>query len=189
MDADLSNLNLQISQCALCSLSRSRNLTVPGSGPRPSPILLVGEAPGREEDLKGQPFVGRAGRILNEALLQAGLERESVFITSVIKCRPPKNRKPSVSEIRQCLPYLLRQIEILGPRVVCLMGNTASSALLGRQGILSLRGRLWQDRFLVTYHPAAVLRNRNLMNEFVSDLRLAVDISNIARNRIVRPDL
>ncbi|HNX39444.1 MAG TPA: uracil-DNA glycosylase [Methanothrix sp.] len=177
MNADLSNLNQQISQCALCPLSRSRNLTVPGEGAKPSPMLLVGEAPGREEDLKGLPFVGRAGRILNEALGQAGLEREAVFITSVIKCRPPQNRKPLASEVKLCLPYLLRQIEILGPRVVCLMGNTAASALLGRQGILSLRGRLWQDRFLVTYHPAAVLRNRNLMNEFVSDLRLAGDMA------------
>lgn len=177
MNAELSQLHQQISRCRMCPLAQSRNLTVPGSGPQPSRLLLVGEAPGREEDRKGLPFVGRAGKILDEALGLAGLAREEVFITSVIKCRPPQNRKPLASEVKLCLPYLLRQIEILGPRVVCLMGNTAASALLGRQGILSLRGRLWQDRFLVTYHPAAVLRNRNLMNEFVSDLRLAGDMA------------
>ncbi len=170
---DLSSLHMQISQCRLCTLSESRNLTVPGSGP-PSPrIMLVGEAPGREEDRKGLPFVGRAGRILDEALKQAGLERQEIFITSVIKCRPPQNRKPKKSEIKLCLPYLMHQIEILRPIIICLMGNTAASALLGQQGIASLRGQIWQDRFIVTYHPAAVLRNKNHMNEFVSDLRLA----------------
>jgi len=133
----------------------------------------VGEAPGREEDRRGLPFVGRAGQILDDALRQAGLARQEVFITSVIKCRPPKNRKPRKDEIDLCLPYLLHQIEILAPRIICLMGNTAALALLGRQGIASQRGRIWRDRFLVTYHPAAVLRNRNLMNDFVSDLRLA----------------
>ena len=173
MNAELSQLHQQISRCRMCPLAQSRNLTVPGSGPQPSRLLLVGEAPGREEDRKGLPFVGRAGKILDEALGLAGLAREEVFITSVIKCRPPQNRKPTKAEIDLCRPHLQHQIEFIGPRIICLMGNTASLALLGRQGIASLRGRIWQDRFLVTYHPAAVLRNRNLMNEFVSDLRLA----------------
>jgi len=132
--------------------------------------MLVGEAPGREEDLTGKPSVGRAGKLLDQALERAGLERANVFITSVIKCRPPENRKPKKSEIDQCRPYLQAQIEILCPKIICLMGNTALLAILGRQGIKALRGQILQDRFLVTYHPAAVLRNRNLMDLFVSDL-------------------
>jgi DNA polymerase len=135
--------------------------------------MLVGEAPGREEDLKGLPFVGRAGRLLDEALDEAGLKREDVFITSVIKCRPPQNRKPKKKEIELCLPYLEDQMDAIRPRIICLMGNTAIQAVLGVVGVTVLRGRILSDRFLVTYHPAAVLRNRNLMADFVSDLREA----------------
>jgi DNA polymerase len=171
--ADLSRLHQQIRACQLCPLSEGRNFAVPGSGPVPAEIMLVGEAPGREEDLRGLPFVGRAGRLLDGALEQAGLERSKVFITSVIKCRPPQNRKPKKAEIDQCRPYLQAQIDILHPKIICLMGNTATQAILGKQGVTSLRGQILQDRFLVTYHPAAVLRNRNLMEEFVSDLKKA----------------
>jgi uracil-DNA glycosylase len=169
---DLSRLNRQICACRLCSLSEGRKRAVPGSGSASADIMLVGEAPGREEDLTGKPFVGRAGRLLDEAIEQAGLERAKVFITSVIKCRPPQNRKPKKTEIDQCRPYLQAQIDILRPKIICLMGNTATLALIGRQGITILRGQILQDRFLVTYHPAAVLRNRNLMNDFVSDLKM-----------------
>jgi uracil-DNA glycosylase len=168
---DLRHLDRKICTCRLCPLSEGRKLAVPGSGPVPADIMLVGEAPGKEEDLTGEPFVGRAGRLLDAALLQAGLVRSRVFITSVIKCRPPQNRKPKKSEIDQCRPYLQNQIEILRPKIICLMGNTATQAILGQQGVAILRGRTFQDRFIVTYHPAAVLRNRNLMNDFVFDLK------------------
>lgn len=168
---DLASLHQKIDACRSCSLSENRNRAVPGSGPAPARVMLIGEAPGKEEDLTGRPFVGRAGRLLDEALEQAGLERSELFITSVIKCRPPQNRKPKRAEIVLCLPYLRAQIEILCPRIICLMGNTAAQAVLDRQGIKVLRGQIWQDRFIVTYHPAAVLRNRNLMDEFVSDLK------------------
>jgi uracil-DNA glycosylase len=168
---DLRHLNKQICACHLCPLSLGRKRAVPGSGPAPADIMLVGEAPGKEEDLTGEPFVGRAGRLLDAALVQSGLERSKVFITSVIKCRPPQNRKPKKAEIDQCRPYLQAQIEFLHPKIICLMGNTATQAVLGRQGVTTLRGQILQDRFLVTYHPAAVLRNRNLMNDFVSDLK------------------
>ena len=170
---DLILLQEKIAACKLCALSLSRNLTVPGSGPAGAEIMLVGEAPGREEDLKGLPFVGRAGKLLEEALNQADLSRSDVFITSVIKCRPPDNRKPKKNEIELCLPYLDDQIEAIRPRIICLMGNTAAGAILGVQGVTVLRGQIFRDRFLVTYHPAAVLRNRNLMADFVSDLRKA----------------
>jgi uracil-DNA glycosylase len=169
---DLPHLDRQICACHLCSLSEGRTLAVPGSGPAPADIMLIGEAPGKEEDLTGKPFVGRAGRLLDGALVQAGLERSKVFITSVIKCRPPQNRKPKKTEIDRCRPYLQSQIEILHPKIICLMGNTAAQAVLGRQGIANLRGHILQDRYLVTFHPAGVLRNRNLMNDFVSDLKM-----------------
>ena len=170
---NLSRLNQQIRACDLCSLSKGRKCAVPGSGPAPVDIMLVGEAPGREEDLTGKPFVGRAGRLLDDALAQAGLDRSKLFITSVIKCRPPENRKPKKAEVDQCRSYLQAQIDLLHPKIICLMGNTAALALIGRQGVTILRGQILQDRFLVTYHPAAVLRNRNLMEEFVSDLKMA----------------
>ena len=170
---ELSTLHDKICTCQLCPLSLCRKCAVPGSGPSPAQIMLVGEAPGREEDLNGLPFVGRAGRLLDKALLQAGLERSEVFITSVVKCRPPENRKPKKEEINLCHPYLQAQIDLVHPRIVCLMGNTATQAVLGMQGVTNLRGQIQQGRFLITYHPAAVLRNRNLMDEFISDLKKA----------------
>ena len=167
---DLLLLEDAISTCRLCPLWQARVLAVPGAGPVPARMMLVGEAPGREEDLSGMPFVGRGGRLLDRALQQAGLDRSEIFITSVIKCRPPNNRKPLKKETTSCLPYLKAQIKIVRPKVVCLLGNTAAAAVLGQQGIQALRGRIWQERFAVTYHPAAVLRNKNLMADFVSDL-------------------
>jgi DNA polymerase len=168
----IDHVNQQISSCCLCPLFLERKLAVPGCGPASADIMLIGEAPGREEDLTGTPFVGRAGRLLDAALEQAGLERSKVFITSVIKCRPPQNRKPKKNEIDQCRRYLESQIEIIHPKIICLMGNTAAQAVLGRQGIADLRGIILQKRYLVTFHPAAVLRNRNLMDDFVSDLKI-----------------
>ena len=153
--------------------SRGPHLCRSRRRPCPARIMLIGEAPGREEDLTGRPFVGRAGKLLDQALAQAGLQRSEVFITSIIKCRPPENRKPKQSEIKACLPYLRAQMEILLPEIVCLMGNVATGAVLGMNGITNLRGQILQDRFLVTYHPAAVLRNKNYMGDFVSDLKKA----------------
>lgn len=169
----LEEIHDKIRVCPLCDLALSRTLAVPGEGPCPAEIMLIGEAPGAEEDLTGKPFVGRAGRLLTKALTEAGIERSEVFITSVVKCRPPKNRKPKMREIEACNPYLVAQMERIRPRVVCLMGNVAASTVIGKQGIATLRGQLFQDRFLVTYHPAAILRNMTLMDAFVSDLKKA----------------
>ena len=172
-ERDLLALHEKICVCRLCDLAEGRICAVPGEGPNPARIMLIGEAPGREEDLTGRPFVGRAGRLLDRALAQAGLARADVFITSIIKCRPPKNRKPKAGEVKACIPYLMAQIDILKPDIVCLMGNVAAGAVLGMNGIASLRGQILHDRFLVTYHPAAVLRNINRMGDFVSDLKNA----------------
>ncbi|HSD56734.1 MAG TPA: uracil-DNA glycosylase [Methanotrichaceae archaeon] len=169
----LEEIHKTIRSCPLCDLALSRTLAVPGEGPCPAEIMLVGEAPGAEEDLTGRPFGGRAGKLLTKALAEAGIDRSDVFITSVVKCRPPKNRKPKRWEIDACHPYLVAQMERVRPRVVCLMGNVASSAVLGKQGMASMHGQFFQDRFLVTYHPAAVLRNMTLMDALVSDFKKA----------------
>jgi len=145
---DLDCLHEKIRHCQLCILSSNRIKAVPGEGPCPAEIMLVGEAPGREEDLEGRPFVGRAGRLLDKALEEAGLQRSEVFITSVIKCRPPDNRRPKSHEIESCRPYLEAQMMMLNPRIVCLMGNVAIQAVLGKQGVTSLRARSGRIAFL-----------------------------------------
>jgi uracil-DNA glycosylase family 4 len=151
-------------------------LAVPGEGPSSSPVMLVGEAPGAQEDQTGRPFVGRAGRLLTMAMTEAGIDRSEVFITSVIKCRPPKNRKPKKSEVEACLPYLEAQMELVKPRAVVLMGNVATRAILGIDGVTSRHGQLHRGRFILTFHPAAVLRNKNLMEVFVGDLSRLKDL-------------
>ena len=168
---DLETLNGAIASCRNCALSGCRTNAVPGEGPIDAEIMLVGEAPGSEEDLTGRPFVGRCGRLLSGALDMAGIDRRKVFITSIIKCRPPDNRLPKKAEIAACMPHLRAQIEQINPRIICLMGNTAIRAVLKSGGVTSIHGKVYEDRFLVTFHPAAVLRNRNLKDSFVSDLR------------------
>jgi uracil-DNA glycosylase len=169
MNLDL--LHSKISLCRLCDLALGRTKAVPGEGPCPAGIMLVGEAPGAEEDLTGRPFVGRAGRLLDRSLSLAGINRSEVFITSVVKCRPPLNRRPKKIEMESCNPYLQSQIDLVHPRVIGVMGNVAAGALLNLQGVTALRGQVLQGRFLVTFHPAAVLRNNNLQEAFVSDLK------------------
>jgi DNA polymerase len=115
---NLDSLHCRILSCQLCDLCKNRINAVPGVGPCPAEIMLIGEAPGAKEDFTGRPFVGRAGKLLDEALAEAGLERGEVFITSVVKCRPPDNRKPKKKEIEACHPYLKGQMEMLSPKTV-----------------------------------------------------------------------
>ena len=163
--------------CMKCDLGAGRHKTVPGEGPCDAEIMLVGEAPGAEEDLSGRPFVGRAGKVLDRALAQAGLGRSKIFITSVIKCRPLGNRKPKAGEIDECLPILQAQIDAIKPEAIGLMGNVATKAILGLEGVTGLHGRVFQDRYVVTYHPAAVLRRRELQEDLVSDLKKLKELS------------
>jgi uracil-DNA glycosylase family 4 len=167
----LDHLHSRILSCRLCDLALERTNAVPGEGPCPTQIMLIGEAPGADEDKTGRPFVGRCGRLLDRSLALAGIKRSEVFITSVVKCRPPGNRKPKKVETNACLPYLQLQIEMIRPQIICLMGNAAVQTLIKKQGVTSLHGQIFEDRFLVTFHPAAVLRNRNLQMDFISDLK------------------
>jgi DNA polymerase len=175
---DLKRVKSEISACQKCSLSKARKKAVPGEGPEAARIMLIGEAPGAREDLTGRPFVGSCGRLLDQALEKAGLNRSEVFITSVVKCRPPENRQPKRSEVMACIPHLKEQIEAIDPDVICLMGNVASKALLGRTGVTKIHGEVFDDRFLVTFHPAAVLRNRRLEEQFISDLKKLARLKN-----------
>lgn len=160
--------------CTLCHLHEARANAVPGEGSARAAVLLVGEAPGRDEDASGRPFVGRAGRILDAALEAARLPRKSVFITNVVKCRPPRNRRPRPVEVAACRRYLVAQITCVQPRVIVTLGATALRGLLGpghelktaRKKLLHLGG----IPVVATYHPAAVLYNRRLEGELRRDL-------------------
>jgi DNA polymerase len=153
-----------VTACTACSLCKTRNKAVPGVGDVRAQWLFVGEAPGAEEDAKGEPFVGQAGRLLDNMLAALGMKRgEHVYIANVLKCRPPGNRTPEPLEVESCRPYLDRQIELIRPSLIIALGKSAATTLLNVDAtIASLRGRLHRYHgvpLLVTYHPAYLLRN------------------------------
>jgi DNA polymerase len=174
---DLPGLAERIRECRYCSLCESRRNTVPGEGPADARLLVVGEGPGATEDDTGRPFVGRAGELLSEILDAIECPRARVFICNVVKCRPPGNRKPLPEEIAACVPYLHRQIELVRPAVLLAMGGTAAETLLNtRQALGALRGRVHEFRgipLIVTYHPAALLRNPHWKKPTWDDVRIA----------------
>jgi uracil-DNA glycosylase len=160
--------------CALCP---HRTNAVPGEGNPDAKLFLVGEGPGAREDAQGRPFVGQAGTLLNGILEAIELPRDSVYITNIVKCRPPQNRKPLPDEIAACIPYLHRQIEIVKPKVILALGGTAGEALLGvRKSLGELRGKVHTYNgipLVVTYHPAALLRNPHWKKPTWDDVRIA----------------
>jgi DNA polymerase len=157
-------LKSAVKSCEACGLRKTCTQTVFGVGDEQADWLLVGEAPGAEEDARGEPFVGQAGRLLDNMLAAIGLSRgENVYICNVLKCRPPGNRNPEPFEVAQCSPHLLRQLELIRPKLILAMGRFAVQTLLGTEAsIASLRGRLHRYQgvpLIVTYHPAYLLRN------------------------------
>jgi DNA polymerase len=166
-----------IEACRKCDLGHSRLHSVPGEGSPQAGLVVVGEAPGATEDETGRPFVGRAGQLLNDILKAIDLKREDVFICNVLKCRPPGNRDPEPLEVAACSPYLHRQLELIRPRVILAMGRPAAHALLGSNASLNdLRGKLHRYRgipLIVTYHPAALLRNPHWKRPTWDDVRIA----------------
>jgi uracil-DNA glycosylase len=160
--------------CALCP---NRTNAVPGEGNPQARLFLVGEGPGATEDAQGRPFVGQAGNLLNGILDAIEVPRDSVYITNIVKCRPPQNRKPLPDEIAACIPYLHRQIEIVQPKVLLALGSTAAEAMLGvRKSLGELRGKVHTYNgipLVVTYHPAALLRNPNWKKPTWDDVRIA----------------
>jgi uracil-DNA glycosylase family 4 len=173
-----------VAECQACGLSATRTRTVFGVGREDARWLLIGEAPGAEEDARGEPFVGQAGRLLDNMLAAIGLTRErDVFIANVLKCRPPNNRNPQPEEVAHCEPYLARQVELLSPRVIVVMGRFAAQSVLRTEAsIASLRGspHAYQSGgraipVVVTYHPAYLLRNLADKARAWADLCLARD--------------
>jgi DNA polymerase len=168
----------QVRICTLCGLCESRTNAVPGEGSSSAELMLIGEAPGRSEDEQGRPFVGAAGKLLTEALGQAGISREDVFITNIVKCRPPNNRVPTDQERETCRPYLERQIRLINPKIVCILGRTAYESLLKGGSITSNRGKLVKHRnrsYFLTVHPAAVIYNPQLKSLFKKDVAKLVE--------------
>ncbi len=155
----------KVATCTLCDLSRTRTRTVFGVGRRDADLMVIGEAPGADEDREGEPFVGRAGKLLNAMLLAIGLSREDVYIANILKCRPPNNRDPKPEEAARCTGYLERQIELVAPRAILAVGRVAAQHLLqSDQAIGRLRGQVLSfgaDKIpiVVTYHPAYLLRS------------------------------
>lgn len=176
----LGNLYHSIENCQKCSLHKLRNNLVFGAGNPDAELMLIGEAPGREEDLQGKPFVGAAGRLLTEALGRVGLSRADVYIANILKCRPPGNRNPQPEEIKVCFPYLERQIEIIKPKLMCTMGNFASQLLLNTsQGITRIRGKIqWYKEntsVIPIFHPAACIYKPGWERDFLEDLKMVRD--------------
>jgi len=170
----LEKIATEVRGCPLCKLARTRKNAVPGEGQLAAKIMFIGEAPGRSEDEKGRPFVGAAGRILDDMLKKAGIERSQVFITNVVKCRPPNNRVPEEDESAACQPYLERQIALIQPKVICILGKTAYSSLLGGNSITANRGKIVEkagQKYFLTIHPAAAIYNRSLLSVLEADLK------------------
>lgn len=159
----LKDLYAECQNCTKCNLSSTRNNVVFGEGNLKSKIMFVGEGPGRDEDLQGRPFVGRAGQLLNKMLEAIDLKRENVYIANIVKCRPPNNRVPLQNEVEACIPYLRNQVAIIAPKIIVCLGATAAKAIIDKNfRITSMRGQ-WYERkgvkIIATYHPAALLRD------------------------------
>lgn len=174
----LNALRKTIGDCTKCRLHEERKTIVFGDGNPDSKIMFIGEAPGRDEDIQGLPFVGRAGKLLTEMIKAMGFNRNDVYIANIIKCRPPQNRNPMNDEIEFCEPFLIKQIEIINPGVIIALGTFAAQTLLKTEEKISqLRGRFlyYRDiKLMPTYHPAFLLRNPGKKKESWSDLKMAL---------------
>jgi DNA polymerase len=170
--SDFDDLIARIKSCTLCSLSEKRTQAVPGEGSRDADIMFIGEGPGFYEDRDGRPFIGPAGKFLDQLLASAGLHRESVYITNMVKCRPPNNRDPLPGEVDACRPYLNSQIDMVSPRVIVTLGRHSFSKFFPGQSLTKARGqpRRWKNMTVYPmYHPAAALHNPGLRPIIVED--------------------
>lgn len=172
----LDNLSDGIRQCPKCPLCKSRKNAVPGEGPIPAKIFFLGEAPGKEEDIQGRPFVGRSGKYFEILLNNMGLSRKEVYITSSVKCRPPKNRKPFPNELKICKEnWLNNQIALLNPKLIVLLGKVSLKQLLDRDdNLMEIHGKILQmdnRKCFVTFHPAAAMRFIKMRKEMLKDFK------------------
>jgi DNA polymerase len=171
--AELLALNAEVATCPLCDLQHSRVKAVPGDGPLDAEIMFIGEAPGYHENMQGRPFVGPSGHFLDELLASIGLKREQVFITNVVKCRPPNNRDPFPQEIEACAPYLTRQIALIKPKMVVTLGRFSMAKFFPGQSISKIHGKPRREGNVIyypMYHPAAALHRQDLMDTVREDM-------------------
>ena len=172
-------LEKSIVNCQKCKLCKTRQNIVFGVGNKNAQIMFIGEGPGADEDRLGEPFVGRAGKLMNMAFEAIGLKREDVYIANIVKCRPPANRNPEDDEAFACLNYLLNQVILVKPKIIVLLGSVALKNILGKEyGITASRGK-WVEKkgiyYMPTWHPAALLRDETKKIDFIKDLKLVMD--------------
>ncbi|MGC8849727.1 MAG: uracil-DNA glycosylase family protein, partial [Candidatus Bathyarchaeia archaeon] len=187
----------EIAECTRCPLHRTRRMSVPGDGNFRAELMFIGEGPGREEDIQGRPFVGRAGKLLDELLSEIDVDRRHVFITNIVKCRPSedgKDRRPTEEEIKSCTIYLDRQIELINPRIICTLGDTATRYIFMKNNLKvaplsAIHGRAFHAETRIIfpcYHPAAALYNPQLRGIFSEDFKRLRDILNAPPRKIGR---
>ena len=183
----------KVIECTKCDLCKTRTNSVPGKGNFKSSVIFVGEAPGRNEDKNGEPFVGVAGKKLSAALEDAGISREDVYITNIVKCRPPKNRVPTTIERSTCQEYLKQEIAIIKPKIICILGNTAFNSLLGGSEITKFRGKIVKKDnqvYFLTVHPAATIYNQELIKVLKKDISKLFDlITELKNNKEIKIDI
>ncbi len=171
----LEEVRRELRNCERCKLHRSRRTVVFGEGNENAKLMLIGEGPGYDEDIQGRPFVGKAGQLLTRILQSIQIERNEVYITNIVKCRPPGNRTPESDEIKSCFPFLLKQIQIIQPRIICALGTVSAQTLLQTDAkITSLRGKSFEFsgiKIIPTYHPAFLLRNPEKKIEVWEDIQ------------------
>ena len=173
MSQEIESIKQSVIACRKCDLCKTRTNAVPGKGSFQSDVIFVGEAPGRNEDKNGEPFVGEAGKKLSIALQEANISRDEVYITNIVKCRPPSNRVPSTSEREECHEYLKEEIAIIKPKIICILGNTAFNSILGGSEITKFRGKIVQKNdqlYFLTIHPAATIYNQKLIDVLKRDI-------------------
>ena len=193
MSQELETIKQNVIKCTKCDLCKTRTNAVPGKGNFQSDVIFVGEAPGRNEDRNGEPFIGVAGKKLSIALDEAGISRDDVYITNIVKCRPPNNRVPKTSERETCQEYLKQEISIIKPKIICILGNTAFNSILGGSEITKFRGKVVRKDnllYFLTIHPAATIYNQKLIDVLKSDiLKLFELIRELKNNKEVTVDI
>ncbi|MCJ8306312.1 MAG: uracil-DNA glycosylase [Nitrosopumilus sp.] len=173
MKKKLEIVKQNVIKCIKCDLCKTRTNSVPGKGNFQSNVIFVGEAPGKNEDKTGEPFIGIAGKKLTIALEEAGITRDEVYITNIVKCRPPNNRVPSNIERNTCQEYLKEEISIIKPKIICILGNTAFNSILGGSEITKFRGKVARKNnllYFITIHPAATIYNQKLVGVLKEDI-------------------
>ena len=181
----IEQIKQEVIKCIKCELSETRTNSVPGKGNFKSDVIFVGEAPGKNEDEKGEPFIGIAGKKLSDALENAGISRDDIYITNIVKCRPPSNRVPKTNERETCQEYLKQEISIIKPKLICILGNTVFNSILGGSEIMKYRGKIAQKNeqlYFITIHPAATIYNQKLVDVFKEDIKKLFKITRELKN-------